>query len=108
MSATPLSQLQDSSNVQSGDLLLISRQTGTGWASYRAALSYVRSWLGVGKANGVAPLDGNGALVLNSTPALHVDSAGNLILDVTLPTSDPGVKNALWTQGGVLLISKGS
>ncbi|MFT8778048.1 MAG: hypothetical protein ABF893_15555 [Gluconacetobacter liquefaciens] len=108
MSDKPISQFSDSGDVRSADLLLISRQSGSGWASYRATLSYVLSWLGVGKANGVAPLDSNGALVLNGKPVMHVDAGGNLILDVTLPTSDPGVKNALWTQGGVTLISKGS
>lgn len=66
MSATPLSQLPDSTNVQSGDLLLISRQSGSGWASYRATLSYVLAWLGVGKAGGVAGLDASGRVTAPS------------------------------------------
>ncbi|GBQ90378.1 hypothetical protein AA13595_2877 [Gluconacetobacter johannae DSM 13595] len=61
----------------------------------------------VGAANGVAALDARGGLVLNAGSVMHVDGAGNLILDVPLPTSDPGVANAVWTQGGVLLLSQG-
>lgn len=107
MTQIAVSQLPDSVDVRNGDLLLVSRQSGTGWTSCRAALSYVLAWLGVGKAGGIAPLDGGGALVLNGVAALHVDGSGHLILDVTVPTVDPGVKNALWTQGGVLLLSAG-
>lgn len=107
MTQSAVSQLPDSAGVRNGDLLLISRQSGAGWISCRAALSYVLTWLGVGRAGGVAPLDGNGALVLNAVSVMHVDSSGHVILDVTLPASDPGVKNALWTQGGVLLLSMG-
>ncbi|MBB2191314.1 hypothetical protein HLH34_15335 [Gluconacetobacter azotocaptans] len=61
----------------------------------------------VGAVNGVAALDARGGLVLNAGSVMHVDGAGNLILDVPLPTSDPGVANAVWTQGGVLLLSQG-
>lgn len=107
MTQIAVSQLPDSADVRNGDLLLVSRRSGAGWTSCRAALSYVLAWLGVGKAGGIAPLDGDGALMLNGVAALHVDEGGRLILDVALPTADPGVKNALWTQGGVLLLSAG-
>lgn len=37
---------------------------------------------------------------------MHVDGAGNLVLDVDVPGTDPAAANALWTQGGSLMLSR--
>lgn len=40
--------------------------------------------------------------------AIAKDAVGNMVMANAPPTTDPGVKNALWQSGGVLLVSQGS
>ncbi|MCQ8240507.1 hypothetical protein [Rhizosaccharibacter radicis] len=55
----------------------------------------------------LAPLDATGALVLGGVSALSITPDGHMLIVLDLPTSDPLVKGALWSNGGTLSISAG-
>ncbi|MGX7346317.1 hypothetical protein ACWM9A_10535 [Acetobacter pasteurianus] len=68
-----------------------------------------------GANGGVAPLDANGTLVLNSASVMSYNTeTGTLTLHVSnlaitgdLPTTDPQIKGQWWNNGGTIYISQG-
>jgi len=59
-----------------------------------------------GNPNGLAPLSGNGNLVLGGVEFMGVVN-GLPVIIIDLPTADPGVAKALWTNGGYVMQSLG-
>ncbi|MFS8371685.1 hypothetical protein [Acetobacter indonesiensis] len=59
-----------------------------------------------GAPNGVVAISANGHLMLDGQELFGVQN-GHLIFVLPLPTSDPGVANAWWNNGGTIYISQG-
>lgn len=59
-----------------------------------------------GNPNGVVSISANGHLMLGGIELFGVKD-GHLILVLPLPTSDPGIADAWWNNGGTLYISRG-
>ncbi|GBR39654.1 hypothetical protein AA101099_1759 [Neoasaia chiangmaiensis NBRC 101099] len=62
----------------------------------------------IGKAGGAAALSPDGNLMLGTVEFLGVSSSGLPLLIIDVPDSDPGVANALWSNGGALWLSPGA